>query len=73
MDRSTLAIAASLLGLSMLCLTALAIAHVIPGDPVVHLAGVLVGGILGFLSPQMTNRTTTSPTGAVVHTEKVGP
>ncbi len=72
MDRYTLSLAFALIALVIVCLTVLAAIKVIPGDPLVHLAGVIVGGILGLLSPSIINRTTTTPLGTTVHSEKVG-
>jgi hypothetical protein len=70
-DKVTLIVAALILVVVLLCMTALALAKITTGDPVVHLGGVIVGGILGFLSPSISNRTTTTPLGTV-STEKVG-
>jgi hypothetical protein len=36
----------------MVCGTVLVVLHIVPPEPLTHLAGVIVGGILGVLSPK---------------------
>jgi hypothetical protein len=44
-------LAGCLVGLAMVCTTVLAALKVVPGDAVMHLGSVVVGGALGFLTP----------------------
>lgn len=51
MTPQQLTLAGALVGVSLVCATVLAALHVVPGDVVVHLFSVTLGGALGYLTP----------------------
>ena len=42
-----------LVGVALVCATVLAALKVVPGDAVLHLGSVVIGGALGYLTPAM--------------------
>jgi hypothetical protein len=70
-NSAMLIFAGSMISLIVVCLTVLAALHVIQGSEVVHLATFVIGGVVGVVSPQMSSKTTSTPSGSSA-SERVG-